>query len=208
MDYSNDEYNDYELLSYICENNEEANDIIYRKYEPLIVSTAKKYHVFCKDVGFELNDLIQEGWLALNKAINHFDEQKNVMFYSFAKLCIERNILSFVIKAENSKIKPLNNSIPLDILAERGYEFKEIGSASLTPEQLVESSENAAYICEQINNKLTSLEQKVFKLKLYGYSYDEISEILKRSRKSIDGALHRIRRKTRKTFEETSIKNR
>ena len=40
MDYR--DYNDSELLSYIAENNEEANDIIFKKYEPLIVSIAIK----------------------------------------------------------------------------------------------------------------------------------------------------------------------
>ena len=40
MDYR--DYNDYELIHYISENSEEANDIIFKKYEPLIVNTAKK----------------------------------------------------------------------------------------------------------------------------------------------------------------------
>ena len=32
MNYS--DYNDYELLSYVQENNEEATDVLYKKYEP------------------------------------------------------------------------------------------------------------------------------------------------------------------------------
>ena len=34
MDYR--DYNDNEILSYIYENNEEANEILYKKFEPLI----------------------------------------------------------------------------------------------------------------------------------------------------------------------------
>ena len=41
MDYK--EYNDYELLSYIEEENEEANTILFNKYKPLINSIAQKY---------------------------------------------------------------------------------------------------------------------------------------------------------------------
>ena len=39
MNYS--DYNDYELLSYIEENNEDANNIIFKKYEPIIVYTRR-----------------------------------------------------------------------------------------------------------------------------------------------------------------------
>ena len=37
------DYNDYELLSYISEQNEDAEEILYKKYKPMIVSFAKKY---------------------------------------------------------------------------------------------------------------------------------------------------------------------
>ena len=40
MDYR--EFNDYELISHIRENIEEANDILYNKYKPLIESNARK----------------------------------------------------------------------------------------------------------------------------------------------------------------------
>ena len=37
------DYNDFELISYIHENNEEANEILFKKYEPIIVNMAKNY---------------------------------------------------------------------------------------------------------------------------------------------------------------------
>ena len=40
MDYK--DYNDYELLDYIAEGNEDANNIIIKKYEPLIIKIANK----------------------------------------------------------------------------------------------------------------------------------------------------------------------
>ena len=36
------EYNDYELLSFINEADEDANEILFEKYRPLIVSIATK----------------------------------------------------------------------------------------------------------------------------------------------------------------------
>ena len=37
------DYNDYELLNFIAENNDNALDIIYKKYEPVIVNLAQRY---------------------------------------------------------------------------------------------------------------------------------------------------------------------
>ena len=54
------EYNDYELLSYVNDNDEEATEIIYNKYQPLIEQSARKYLRYSKYAGLELNDLIQE----------------------------------------------------------------------------------------------------------------------------------------------------
>ena len=112
MDYK--DYNDYELLDYIAENNEDANNIMYKKYEPLIYKTAKRMYKYGKKLGLDLNDLIQEGMLGLSKAIESFDENGDTMFYTYAKLCIERKILSSVISSGRSHQKVLNESISID----------------------------------------------------------------------------------------------
>ena len=49
MDYK--EYNDNELLYYVNEANEEATEIIYKKYEPLINNLARKIINYCKNSG-------------------------------------------------------------------------------------------------------------------------------------------------------------
>ena len=47
MEYK--DFNDYELLDYIAEGNEDANNIIIKKYEPLINKIATKMLPFCKN---------------------------------------------------------------------------------------------------------------------------------------------------------------
>jgi RNA polymerase sporulation-specific sigma factor len=83
------ELNDHELLSYIAESHGEAEEIIFHKYEPLIHSTAKRMYTYCKNTGLELNDLIQEGMLGLNQAIVTYKDNKDTMFFTYAKTCIE-----------------------------------------------------------------------------------------------------------------------
>ena len=97
MEYK--DYNDNELLWYVAEKNEAALDILYKKYEPFIINFAKKMFEYCKNSGLEMNDLVQEGMLGLNDAITKFNDQKNVTFYTFAKSCIERKIISCVVSS-------------------------------------------------------------------------------------------------------------
>ena len=56
MEYK--DFNDYELLSYIAEGNEEANNIIIKKYEPLINKIAHKMLPYCKSNGLDLSKKI------------------------------------------------------------------------------------------------------------------------------------------------------
>ena len=72
------DYNDYELLNYVSEGNEEANNIILKKYEPLINTIALKMLKYCNNSGLEKSDLVQEGLIGLNHALNFFSEQKNI----------------------------------------------------------------------------------------------------------------------------------
>ena len=105
------EYNDYELISYIRDNIEEANDIIFDKYKPLIETNTRRLIKYCKNNGLEFNDLYQEGMLGLNQAVNTFNEAKDASFYTYAKMCIERKQVSALISSERLKHKLLNESI-------------------------------------------------------------------------------------------------
>ena len=82
------EYNDFEFISLAHEQNEDAINIIYEKYKPIIVSKCNTYIKYIK--GIELSDLIQECFIVLNAAINTFNQEKDIIFYTFINLCIDR----------------------------------------------------------------------------------------------------------------------
>ena len=106
-----EEYNDYELVYLAKESNTDANEILFSKYSPIVYNYSKMYEKYVKNSGLEANDLIQEGMLGLNSAINSFDESKNVLFYTYAATCIKRTMLSAIVKANRQKNKPLNDSV-------------------------------------------------------------------------------------------------
>ena len=194
MEYK--DFNDFELLSYVSENNEDANNILIKKYEPLINKIASKMILYCKNNGLEKSDLIQEGMIGLNSAINRYREQNNVLFYTYAKTCIERRIISTVIASNRNKNKILNESLSLD--DEETSLFNFIKDSTLNPEKLLLDVELEEDLLFKIKSNLTDFEDQVFTLMISGFKYKEIAEILGKDNKSIDNAIQRLKAKIKK----------
>ena len=198
MEYK--DFNDYELLDYIAEGNEEANNIIIKKYEPLINKIATKMLPYCKNNGLEKSDLIQEGMIGLNHAIERYQEKEDVLFYTYAKKCIERKIISVVIGSNRNKNKILNESISYD--DEENLLLKFIKSQTPSPEEEVLNLEIEENLLQKIKSILTDLEEQVFSLLISGFKYKEIAEILDKDSKSVDNTIQRIKNKIKKFLKE------
>ena len=196
MDYK--DFNDYELVEYVAEGNEEANNILIKKYEPLIIKIATKMLPYCKGNGFDINDLIQEGMIGLNHAIDKYIEMKDVTFYTYAKACIQRKIISVVISYNRQKHKILNESISLD---DEDNLLIKILSDGKNPEQILIDEEKADDLYDKIKSTLASNESEVFELLINGIKYKEIALILDKDVKSIDNTLQRIRNKVKKILQ-------
>ena len=192
------DFNDFELLDYIYGQNEDANEILLYKYRPLIVSIAKKYQP--KDGTFDLNDLVQEGMLALNSAITNYNDSKNANFGTFAKLCIERRIANYIRSFRRDKNKVLSEAISYDLEEDNSMD-KFLADRSLEPLNVVTNLEDDKLLVEQINKDLTKLEQEVFHLKLKGYDYKEIAKRLNKSPKAVDNTIQRIKVKIKNILD-------
>ena len=194
MNYS--ELNDYELIYYINENNEEANNIIIKKYEPLIISIVNRMMKSCPYLGLEKSDLIQEGMIGLNHAIGYFNEQKDITFYTYAKTCVERRLISVIVSAKRLKHKNLNESISFDTEDDGSLEFF-LKDDSSNPEKIVVAEESKNEIINLIKDKLTDLENQVFDLMISYFNYKEIAEMLDKEPKQIDNAIQKIKIKVK-----------
>ncbi|MBP3461051.1 MAG: sigma-70 family RNA polymerase sigma factor [Bacilli bacterium] len=198
------EYNDNEILSYINEN-EESIDLIYEKYNPLINKIANKfYKKYCQNTGLDVNDLIQEGMLGLNSAINHYKENKDTLFFTYAKTCIERKIISSVISANRQKHRILNDSISFELNFNDDYINLEtfLGDSEYNPENIIISNETNEELINKITDILTDFEMQVLQLKLDGFEYKEIAEVIDKDVKSVDNAIQRIRIKIKKYLKD------
>ncbi len=194
MDYS--KLNDYELIYYINENNEEANNIMIKKYEPLIVSIANRMMQYCPYLGLEKSDLIQEGMIGLNHAIGYFNEQKDITFYTYARTCIERKMVSVIVAAKRLKHKNLNESISFDTEEDGALDYF-LKDDSANPEQIVIGNEENIQLIKLVKKKLTDFEMQVFDLMLSDFNYREIAKMLDKEPKQIDNAIQRIKNKVK-----------
>lgn len=198
------DYNDFELISYIRENSEEANEILFEKYKPMIVTLATKMVNYSPNLGLEINDLIQEGMLGLNTAINSFNENDETSFYTYAKTCIERKIISTMVSAKRQKHKILNESMSIEVYNdEDNSNIMEglVADNSYNPENIIVQTEDGNNLYEKIIEQLTPLEQQVFELKASGFKYKEIADILDKEPKVIDNALNRLKTKIKNLIE-------
>ena len=198
------DYNDHELLQYISENNEEASNIMFDKYNPLIVTIATKLFKHCNGLGLEIGDLVQEGRLGLNTAILSFNHEKDSSFYTFARKCIESRMISLIVSAKRQKHRVLNESLSLNEKYDDSiFELEEyLGDNSYNPEYRFIEREEEEELIKGITEKLTNFEEEVFLLKISGLDYKEISIILDKDIKAIDNALQRIKVKLKQQLHD------
>lgn len=193
------DFNDYELLDQIYSCSEDANEILLYKYRPLIVSEAKKYIKYSHG-GVDLNDLIQEGLLGLNDAINNFRNEKEANFGTYAKLCVQRKMTNLIRSTMSYKNKMLNDYVPIDN-DEEELDYLLIDNSN-NPVDMVEDYDFQNRVLSKMNDNLSDIEKEVFDLKLKGFSYKEIANLLDKDNKAIDNCIQRIKIKLKKVIEE------
>ena len=201
MDYK--ELNDKEILSYIYENDEVSKEIIFKKYDPLIKVLANKMSTTCKNVGVDIGDLIQEGMIGLNQAINTYKDNKETSFYTYAKTCIERRMISLIVSTKRLKHRHLNEALAIDMSDEDDNNPLEflLKDDTNNPEDLLIQEERREKLLKNIDEILTDYESRVFNMKVDGFNYREIAEVLDVEPKAVDNALQRIKRKVQKLIE-------
>lgn len=196
MEYK--DYNDNELISYIAEGNEDANNLLIEKYKPLITKMATKVLPYCRSNGLELSDLVQEGMIGLNHAIMRYHEQDNILFYTYARLCIKRKMLSVAACSNRVKNKVLNESVSYD--DDETKLIKVLKDNNPSPEEVIIDLEFEKNLIDRIKLELTDFENQVFDLLISGFERQEIADLLDKDKKSIENAIQRIKIKIKKVL--------
>ena len=142
----------------------------------------------------EYEDLVQEGLIALNEAINKYNERSGVLFYTFLCVCVERRILTYCRKMNSSKHYLLNTSLDDEYIY------------SVSDNDVFEAYFNEINLERKFvsfKNLFDIVESNIFELRYNGFSYKEISKLLDIPVSTIDGKLCKIRRILKVTLNNT-----
>lgn len=178
--------NDFEMFYRIRENDDIALNDMLLKYEPLIMKIARKYYSFLKKYGIDFEDLVQEGRLAISKAINTYDADGNCLFYTYVSICINRHMISLcrniTRKKRNVSFYDVDNDC-LDLISD----FTSEPSFCM-----IEKYDDELFI--SYKNMFDIDDSSIFELKYNGFSYKEISQLLDFPINYINSRLSKIRR--------------
>lgn len=195
-----EQISDEELIDRLRNGEEQITDYICDKYKNLVRSKAKSMFI----LGADGEDLIQEGMIGLFKAVRDYDSGRDASFFTFADLCISRQMYTAVQASKRQKHVPLNTYISLYANSSGSEgENQELLEAladksKLNPEEMILDKERVRYLEQIIDEELSAFEKQVLDLYMTGMSYSQIAKVLGRDEKSTDNALQRLKGKIKK----------
>lgn len=196
---------DEELILMYRDGEENAIGFLMNKYKNLVRKKASSMYI----LGADRDDLIQEGMIGLFKAVRDYDMGRDVNFYTFADLCVSRQMYTAVQASNRQKHLPLNTYISIysqsQNLEEGTEEYPLMNTLTAkresNPEEMLIEQENAEQMETAILKELSEFEKQVFELHLTGMNYTEIAKVLGRDEKSTDNALQRMKTKIKKVLK-------
>ena len=188
----------------INNNNNIALECLIDRYKDIVNMKANKFFM----VGSEKDDMVQEGYIGLYKAIKSYNDEKQNSFKTFAGVCIERQLITAVKNSNRQKHIPLNSSISLNATVYDSecsdttiLEILDTNKGEGDPLEIITKREYYKSLEKRLYDNLSEFETKVLNLYKNSYSYAMIAEKLDTKVKSVDTAIQRIKKKANKIKE-------
>ncbi|MBQ9869814.1 MAG: sigma-70 family RNA polymerase sigma factor [Ruminococcus sp.] len=137
-------------------------------------------------------DLVQEGFMGLLKAVNTYRPDENVKFSTYANVCVKNRIISSLKR---------NSLINGEEFTEEIVQSMFENQMAADPEKIVIENESMDEVYKKITSALSEQEWRVFQLFLTGMAYNQMALNLGVSVKSIDNAMQRVRRKLKSVLK-------
>lgn len=176
---------DEELVSLVRNSDDTAFGYLYERYLPKIRTMTYSF----QGLGFDLEDLIQEATIGFYTAIQAFDF-KSSSFSTFCYLCMRRMLISLV--KHNSR----KGAIPSGAVIYADDAYFNLPDFN-NPEQDYIAKEEYYRLNKKISTDLSEMERQILFEFLGGKDYNSIADKLNVSRKTVDNALQRVRKKLR-----------
>lgn len=195
-----EEITDEEIIALIRADDRMAMDYLIGKYKNLVRKKAKALYL----IGGDREDLIQEGMIGLYKAIRDYQKDKAATFFTFADLCVSRQMYTAIKNSNTKKNLPLNNYVSIDASVNQAdQDYSEsityLGNfapaRNMNPEELLIDRENTRQLETKLLERLSDFEKDILALYLKDFNYSQIAKILNKEAKAIDNGLQRIKKK-------------
>lgn len=171
---------DNELVYLIRSDNQEAKDFLIKRYKKRIFGMIASY---CKKnfiKGIDYEDYFHNCFIVFLKCLENFDDEYNFLFY--VSQSVEREIYHLI-----EKEKLIREIIPL----EDEFLIKDRVLVDTISDLGVLYRENE--INDLIDKNFDRLSKQILNYRLQGYSFKEIADILKISKKRIYKKIDNIR---------------
>lgn len=199
-------FSDEKLCELAREGDRYAEEMLVSRYTRLVRQLARPFYL----AGGDSDDLIQEGMIGLIYGVREYNASRNAVFRTFAETCIRNRLYSAVRAALRDKHSPLNQSIPLEIPFFDSRTTSSVGAHTLShvdPEELIIGREDARDTLRGVRKQLSEFEAKILGYYLDGLTTKEMVEAVKKSPKSVDNAVQRIRRKIARHLTSGDLSN-
>jgi RNA polymerase sporulation-specific sigma factor len=185
----------YEQLEAARSGDQEALNQLIKYYEPEIRKIACKYFL----PRAEYEDLLQEGRIAIFKAILSYDSKTNIPFLHFLRMVIKRKLIDSLRAHNRQKHLNLNEAFSLNNTLSDDQEESFLNTIPNVedPETTIIAIDETRAFLKELTRGFSNLELTVFRYHfLAGMKQREVTQHLGLSPKSLDNAIQRIRRKT------------
>ena len=154
--------------------------------------------------GADQEDLLQEAYLGLFKAMRDYKPEKGVSFAVFALLCMKRQVITAVKQSTRQKHLPLNQAISLnkplypednsgrvleDLLSIRGNNH---------PKEEYLLGELLREVRQSFQMQFSKFEAELMALYFEGHTFAEMAQLLGVHEKSVTNGIYRVQKKLKR----------
>lgn len=188
------------LVQLAREKSDSAFETLADYYYPAMVAIQRE--LLNSRVSLSYDDAMQAGKIGLYNAVCHYRNDRNMNFNNFARLCMKREMQSWIRRESRFLYNERTPVVSLDYMVK---DQEDICYVDTIPSD--ESSPEEKARCRDLKNAVFSkigddtLDGRIMNYRMQGYSYRDISRLLNVKTKFVDNSLRKSRRKIITLFD-------
>lgn len=139
------------------------------------------------------NDLVQEGFMALLRAVRSYKADRGTGFSAYVAVCVKNGMLKYLQKNNKGIAVELGDE---ELEALLGTHDEDI------PERVIIEKERMEELYRLIDSALSERERQVLGAVLEGMTYEQTGDRLGMSVKQVNNAMQRVRKKLRELLRD------